>query len=58
MKLIKKLKKYAWEDAEDSIFGFGIIRSMDYDKMVAGHLIIFSVHIGNIRFIKKLWVQI
>ena len=56
MKLIKKLKAYNQEDAKKAIFGFGIIRAMDYEKERYGHLILISLNIKVCSFLKKLFI--
>lgn len=58
MKLIKKLKSYSDKEIDGAMFGFGILKAMDYEKGVYGHLILFSVNLKFIRFIKKLFVRI
>jgi len=57
-KLIKQLKAYNLQEAGGSIFGFGCLRAKDYDKNRLGHLFLFSLNIGTLKFIKKLFVKI
>lgn len=56
--LIKKLKAYQEQEIEGALFGFGCLRAKDYDKDRYGHLLLFSVNLGKVRFIKKLFITL
>ena len=58
MKSFKKLRAYKKEEAEDTIFGFGMLRARDYDTGKLGHLILFSLNIGSLCFIKKAFIPL
>lgn len=58
MKLFKKLKAYTKEEAQDSKVGFGVLRAKDYDSDKFGHLILFSLNISFISFIKKIFIPL
>jgi hypothetical protein len=56
MKFIKKLTAYQGQKYDDALLGFGIIRAKDYDKDKFGHLILWSMNIGKIKFINKFFI--
>jgi hypothetical protein len=56
MKLFKKINSYNIQEIEGAIFGLGKIRAADYDKMVYGHLLFFSINIMEIKLLKKLFI--
>lgn len=57
MKLFKKLSAYKIEEAEGAYVGFGILRAKDYEREKFGRLYLFSLNIGGIKFIKKLFLR-
>ena len=58
MKLLKQLNAYNIQESEGAYLGFGCIRAKDYEKEIMGHLLLFSVNIGKLKLIKKLFVRI
>ena len=58
MKFFKKLKSYNKEEASDAIIGFGILKAMDYDKFKKGHLVLFSLNISSVSFLKKIFIAL
>ena len=56
MKIFQKLKAYNKDESGDSIFGFGFMRAMDYEKEKRGHLIIISLNAKVFHVIKKLFI--
>jgi len=58
MKIFKKLRAYKEEEAREAVFGFGILRAMDYDKFKKGHLILFSLNISSLLFLKKIFIAV
>ena len=57
MKLFKRLKAYKEEEAQESRLGFGILKAKDYDADKFGYLILFSLNIMSLRFIKKFFIS-
>ena len=58
MKFFKKLKAYNEEEAKGSVFGFGVLKAMDYDKFKKGHLFLFSLNISSVSFLKKFFIAL
>jgi len=58
MKIFKKLTAYKEEEARQSIIGFGILKAMDYDKYKHGHLVIFSLSMKSVLFLKKIFIPL
>lgn len=58
MKFFKKLKAYKEEEVKDAIFGLGVIKAKDYDSGKFGHLILFSLNIRSILFLKKVFIAL
>jgi len=58
MKLLKKLTAYNEEEIEGAAIGLGAIKAMNYDTQRRGHLLLFSLNIKGVRFIKKLFIRI
>lgn len=58
MKFFKKLKAYNKEEASGSIFGFGVLKAMDYDKFKKGHLFMFSLNISSLSVLKKIFIAL
>ena len=58
MKLFKKLKAYKEEEAKEARFGFGILKAKDYDTGKFGHLILFSLNVRSILFLKKIFIAL
>lgn len=56
MKFFKKLKAYNKEEAGGAIFGFGILKAMDYDKLKRGFLFIFSLNVSSGLFLNKFFI--
>ena len=56
MKLIKKLKAYSELEAEETVFGFGLLKAKDYETEKYGHLILISIHTKVVQFLKKLFI--
>ena len=54
--LIKRLKAYRKDEIDGALFGFGVLRAKNYSIDKYGHLFLFSINIGNIRLIKKLFI--
>ena len=57
-KILKQLKAYNTQEIEGAIIGAGCLRAKDYDKDKYGHLLLFSVNLGKVKFIKKLFIAI
>jgi len=58
MKFFKKLKAYKEIEAEGAIFGFGVLKAMDYDKFKKGHLFLFSLNTRAYSFLKKIFIPL
>ena len=58
MKIFKKLTAYNKEQARESMFGFGVMKSMDYDKFKKGYLALFSLNVGSVFFLNKFFIPI
>ena len=58
MPILKQLKAYNTQEIEGAIIGAGFLRAKDYDKDKYGHLLLFSVNLGKVKFIKKLFIAI
>ena len=58
MKLIKKLKAYSELEAEGAVFGFGLLKAKDYETEKFGHLIIVSINVKVVQFLKKLFIPL
>ena len=58
MKIFKKLKAYKEEEAKDAMFGFGILKAKDYDTNKFGHLILFSLNVKSLLFLKKIFIAL
>jgi hypothetical protein len=56
MKLFKKLKAFSEQEKEGAIFGFGLVKAMDYDKGKKGRLALLSMNLKKVQFIKKLFI--
>jgi len=58
MPILKQLKIYDRQEIEGAIIGVGCLKAKDYDKDKYGHLLLFSVNLGKVKFIKKLFITI
>ena len=58
MPILKKLKAYNTQEIEGALLGAGYLRAKDYDKDKYGHLLLFSLNIKGLKFIKKLFIRI
>jgi hypothetical protein len=58
MKLFKKLYQYNEQEVDGAVFGFGILRAKNYDTGEFGHLLLFSMNLQAVKFIKKLFIPI
>jgi len=58
MPILKQLKAYNTQEIEGALLGAGYLRAKDYDKDKYGHLLLFSLNIKGLKFIKKLFIRI
>lgn len=58
MQLFKKLLAYKKEEIDGALMGFGILRAKDYEQDKYGRLLLWSLNIKKIQFIKKLFVHL
>ena len=54
----KQLCKATMGEAKEAIFGLGILKALDYDKSKKGHLIVFSLNIRSLSFLKKIFIAL
>ena len=58
MPILKQLKAYNTQEIEGALLGAGYLRAKDNDKDKYGHLLLFSLNIKGLKFIKKLFIRI